>query len=194
MLNSINDYLNKLQNTMNNLDENDIENFINLLLEKRKEGKQIFIMGNGGSASSASHFYCDYNKGLSYQNNKRFKMICLNDNIATMLAYANDINYEDIFVEQLKNFLNKGDVVIGLSGSGNSKNVLKAIEYANQNDAITVGLTGYNGGILKQISKYSINANIDNMQISEDIHMILCHLCYSIIEKINKKEIMESKI
>jgi D-sedoheptulose 7-phosphate isomerase len=183
MQNNINSYLTKLQAAIDNLNRDEIETFINLLIQKRNENKQIFIMGNGGSATTAGHFFCDYNKGLSYQKDKKFKMICLNDNIATMLAYANDISYEDIFVEQLKNFLNEGDVVIGLSASGNSKNVLKAIEYANNNNAITVGITGYNGGILKQISKYSINANVDNMQISEDIHLIICHLCYSVIEK-----------
>ena len=84
-------------------------------------------------------------------------------------------------VEQLKNFLNKGDIVIGISGSGNSKNVLRAIEYANSNGGISIGLTGYNGGILKQIAKYSVNAKIDDMQISEDIHMMLCHMTYSIL-------------
>ena len=91
------------------------------------------------------------------------------------------LNYDDVFVEQLKNFLNKGDIVIGISGSGNSKNVLRAIEYANSNGGISIGLTGYNGGILKQIAKYSVNAKIDDMQISEDIHMMLCHMTYSIL-------------
>ena len=108
-------------------------------------------------------------------------MVCLNDSIPTMLAYANDVNYEYVFVEQLKNFLNKGDIVIGLSGSGNSKNVLNAIEYANSKNAITIGLTGYDGGFLKKICRYSVNANINDMQISEDIHMMLCHMAYSIL-------------
>lgn len=175
---NINNYFDRLKKTIDNLDRNEIETFIQILNNARERGNNIFIMGNGGSASTASHFTCDFNKGVSYDcdNKKRFKFICLNDNTAINMAYANDISYEDIFIEPMKNFFNKGDVVIGLSGSGNSQNVINAIEYANENGGITVGLTGYNGGKLKQICKYSVNANIDDMQISEDIHMIICHM------------------
>ncbi len=180
MKEAINNYLNKLKTCIDNLDRNEIEKFIEILTESKNKGTQIYIMGNGGSAATASHFCCDFNKGVSYQKDKKFKMICLNDNIATMLAYANDVGYEDVFVEQLKNFLSKDDVVIGISGSGNSKNIIKAIEYANENGGITVGLTGYNGGILKKIAKYSVNANINDMQISEDIHMMLAHMIMQI--------------
>ena len=100
-------------------------------------------MGNGGSGASASHAAGDLNKGVSYGREKRFRVISLNDNLATLTAYANDVSYVDVFVEQLKNFLRPGDLVIAISGSGNSPNVLKAIEYANQQGAITVGLTGF---------------------------------------------------
>lgn len=182
MIDKINNYMAKLQDTINNLNRAEIEKFIQILIEKRKERKQIFIMGNGGSASTSSHFQCDYNKGLSYGKDEKFKFICLNDNIPSLLAYANDICYEDIFVEQLKNYLSAGDLVIGISASGNSKNVIKAIDYANKNGAITFALTGFDGGELKKISKYSINANIDNVQLSEDIHMIICHLVYNVLE------------
>ena len=188
MINRINGYLTSLQACIDNLDRAEIESFMKVLLEARDNGKQIFIMGNGGSASTASHFCCDFNKGMSYQQDKKFKMICLNDNVATMLAYANDVSYENVFVEQLKNFLQDGDVVVGISGSGNSKNVLRAIEYANMNGAITVGLTGYDGGILKQIVKCSVNANVNDMQISEDIHMMLCHLIYNNVSQMLKEE------
>jgi D-sedoheptulose 7-phosphate isomerase len=176
-------YLEKLQKTISNLDIDEINNFINVLVEARNNDKQIFIMGNGGSASTASHFCCDFNKGCSYgyDDHKRFKFICLNDNVATLMAYANDVGYDDIFVEQLKNFYKKGDVVIGISGSGNSLNVLKALEYANENEGITVGLTGYGGGKLKELSKYSVNMNVDDMQISEDLHMMMDHLTMKII-------------
>ena len=183
MLDDICDYLVKIQNCINKLNKTEIENFIKILIEKRDKNKQIFIMGNGGSGATASHFSCDFNKGLSYQKDKKFKFICLNDSIPTILAYSNDISYDDIFVEQLKNFLNEDDLVIGISGSGNSKNVLKAIDYANKHNATTRGLTGYNGGKLRQIAKHSINANVDDIQISEDIHTILFHLAYKVIEK-----------
>ena len=188
MITKINGYLASLQSCIDKLDRAEIESFMKVLLSARDNGKQIFIMGNGGSASTASHFCCDFNKGMSYQQDKKFKMICLNDNVATMLAYANDVSYENVFVEQLKNFLQNGDVVVGISGSGNSKNVLRAIEYANMNGAITVGLTGYDGGILKQIVKYSVNANVNDMQISEDIHMMLCHLIYNNVSQMLKEE------
>lgn len=174
-------YLNRLQETIKRLDKNEINQFINMLLEARDTDKQIFIMGNGGSASTASHFCCDFNKGSSYGFAKRFKFICLNDNVPGMMAYANDVSYDEIFVEQLKNFFNPGDYVIGISGSGNSKNVLKAIEYANANEGITIGLTGFNGGKLKQICAHSVNMNVDDMQISEDLHMMMDHLSMKVI-------------
>lgn len=183
MRDKINNYFDRLKNTLDNIDRNEIETFVQVLNTAREQGNNIFIMGNGGSAATASHFVCDFNKGASYMQDdkKRFKFICLNDNVATMMAYSNDVSYDNIFVEPMKNFFNKGDVVIGISGSGNSKNVVKAIEYANQNDGITVGLTGYNGGKLKQLCKYSVNANIDDMQISEDVHIVLCHLIMQIL-------------
>ena len=184
----INNYFETLKTTIDRLDRQEIIRFIEILLEARENEKNIFIMGNGGSASTASHFCCDFNKVASHGFEKRFKFICLNANIPTMLAYANDISYDDIFVEQLKNLYKPGDIVIGISGSGNSKNVLKAVEYANLNDGITVGLTGYNGGRLKQTAKYSVNMNIDDMQITEDLHMVLDHMIVSIIcEHINKR-------
>ena len=145
-------------------------------------------MGNGSSAATSSHFACDFNKGLSYQKDKKFKVICLNDNIPAMLAWANDDGYEDIFAEQLKNFLNKDDIVIALSASGNSKNIIKAVKYANEKGAITVGLSGFCSGELKKIAKHNICANINNIQISEDIHFIICHLVYSVLEKVSEKQ------
>jgi len=193
MISGINGYLDQLKTCIDNLDRNEINTFINVLIEARNNKKHIFIMGNGGSGATASHFCCDFNKGMSYLKEDKFRMICLNDNVATMLAYANDVSYDNVFVEQLKNFFDKGDVVIGISGSGNSKNVLNAIEYANNNGGITIGLTGFDGGILKQITRYSVNANINDMQITEDIHMMICHLIYSNIagafSNINKEAV-----
>lgn len=191
MISGINGYLDCIKACIDNLDRNEIDNFIKLLLSARDKKKHIFVMGNGGSAATASHFCCDFNKGMSYLKEDKFRMICLNDNVSTMLAYANDISYDNIFVEQLKNFLDEGDVVIGISGSGNSKNILNAIDYANANGGITVGLTGFNGGILKQIARYSVNTAVDDMQVTEDVHMMICHLIYSNVagkfSKLNKE-------
>ena len=177
----IEDYLAKLKQTIDNLDKTEINTFINMLIKARDESRTIFIMGNGGSASTASHFCCDFNKGASYGYGKRFRFICLNDNTATMMAYSNDVAYEDALVEQLKNFFEPGDYVIGISGSGNSKNVIKAIEYANENGGVSIGLTGYQGGKLKRICHHSVNMNVDYMQISEDLHMMMDHLSLRII-------------
>lgn len=175
-VNDIESYFLKLKNTIDFIDRNEINGFIKLLVKARNAKKNIFIMGNGGSAATASHFCCDFNKGLSHNSENRFRFFCLNDNIPTITAYSNDVSYDDIFIEQLKNFFESGDYVIGISGSGNSRNIIKAIDFANKNNGITIGLSGFNGGILKKIAKYSVHANIDDMQISEDLHMILCHL------------------
>lgn len=177
------DYLNKLTDIIRNLNLNEIETVFQILLDCYIRDGQIFIFGNGGSASTASHLTADLNKGVSLGLDRRFKIICLNDNIPTMLAYANDLSYNDVFVEQLKNFLKKDDVVIGISGSGNSENVLRAIEYANKAGAITIGITGYDGGKLKSIAKHSINANVMDMQISEDVHMIVSHIIMKLFYK-----------
>ncbi len=187
----ITSYLTKLQETIEKLNKDEINKFINMLLEARDNEKQIFIMGNGGSASTASHFCCDFNKGSSYGYDKRFKFICLNDNVPGMMAYANDVSYDDIFVESLKNFFYPGDYVIGISGSGNSKNVLKAIEYAKENGGVTIGLTGYDGGKLKQLCDHSVNMNVNDMQISEDLHMMMDHLSMKVITNRMLKEMTD---
>lgn len=180
--NNIASYIGKLQHTLDTIDKNEINTLLNILIEAYNEDRNIFVMGNGGSAATASHFACDINKGIAFGFKKRFKVIALTDNPVTMMAYANDMSYDDIFVEQMKNFFNPGDVVICISGSGNSKNIVKATEYANLNDGVTVGLTGYNGGVLKHISKFSVNANVDDMQLSEDVHMAVVHIIMQALE------------
>jgi D-sedoheptulose 7-phosphate isomerase len=183
MKNQINDYLKRLQDTVTNLNVEDIETNCNIILEAYQNKKNIFICGNGGSAATASHFACDINKGVSYGLSNRFKVIALTDNLATISAYSNDVGYDDVFLEQLKNFYNQGDLIIGISGSGNSQNVLKAIDYVNSNKGISIGWTGYDGGKLKLISQYSINAYVNDMQTSEDIHMVLVHIIMKVLRK-----------
>jgi D-sedoheptulose 7-phosphate isomerase len=152
------------------------EQMISTLIEAYRMNHTIFVMGNGGSGATASHWACDINKGCSFNRDKKFRMMCLNDNVATILAYANDISYDDIFVEQLKNFFNPGDVVIGISGSGNSTNVLKAIQYANKHEGVTIGLCGFNGGKLRRFVDIPILAKIHDMQKVEDVHTIISHM------------------
>ena len=169
------DYFDKLKKSADTIPAEELNNLINLLFVARNEGRQILIMGNGGSAATASHITCDLNKNPVNSNAKRLKIICLSDNTPSLMAYGNDMSYDDIFIEPLKNFLNENDLVIGLSGSGNSNNVIKALEYANQHRAITIALTGYDGGKLKQIAKHNIHIPVNDMQITEDLHLALWH-------------------
>lgn len=168
-------YLLELSGIFSTINAKEFEHFIEELQDAFKRGSHIFICGNGGSASTASHFACDINKGVSYGKDKRFKIICLNDNIPTMLAYANDVSYDDVFVEQLKNFLVKDDLVIGISGSGNSENVLKAVRYANENGGKTFCICGYGGGKIKDTAQKSLVINSNDMQKVEDAHLIILH-------------------
>jgi D-sedoheptulose 7-phosphate isomerase len=173
---AIRNYFAKLKETIDRISLEEIEQVLQVLGEARAQGRQIFVMGNGGSAATASHLVCDLNKGTASGKNGRFKVICLNDNIPTLMAYANDLSYDDIFVEQLKNFFQPKDVVIGISGSGNSKNILKALEFANAQQGLTIGLSGYNGGKLKETARYNIHVPVDDMLIVEDLHLVLDHL------------------
>lgn len=170
------EYIDELKNVLDGFPHDQFERLIDAMMDAYREDKKMFVMGNGGSAATASHWVCDVNKGCSLQEEKRFKMFCLNDNIPTLLAYANDLSYEDVFVEQLKNFFETGDVVIGISGSGNSGNVLKAIEYANKNKGKTVGLCGYSGGKLYGMVDIPILVKVNDMQKVEDVHMIVVHM------------------
>ncbi len=184
MMNYVNDIINyfyRLKTTIDAIDKESLSNLMNVLMQARQEGRQIFIMGNGGSAATASHFVCDFNKGISYGKEKMFKFICLNDNIPTMMAYANDMSYNDIFAGHLKNYFRPGDLVIGISGSGNSMNVVNALQYANENGGVTIGLTGYNGGKVMKMCQHNVHIPINDMQITEDLHMVLDHCMMKIL-------------
>ena len=177
----ISQYFEKEKMTLDAISKEDLNTLMNVLVQAKDEGRTIFIMGNGGSAATASHYVCDFNKGISEGKDKMFKFICLNDNVPTMMAYANDLSYADVFVGPLNNFMKEGDIVIGISGSGNSENVVRAIKYANENGGVSVGITGYNGGKVKQLSRYNVHVPVDDMQITEDLHMVLDHCMMKIL-------------
>jgi len=175
---SLSKYIDEVVGSLNIMKKehlNILVNIMKVLDDARHSGKNIYIMGNGGSASTASHMSSDMNKGAMVEGKPRFKAISLADNIPVMLAWGNDSSYEDIFVEQLKNFLKEGDIVIGISGSGNSKNVLKAIDYANKNGAKTIGFTGFEGGKLKELAQIDLVVPNHLMQQIEDIHLLIEH-------------------
>ncbi len=182
MKSRIDKYFSNLKDTLDKISKDDIIKFAEII--SNTEGKNtIYVLGNGGSTSIASHFVCDFVKDVAHASGKRFKVVSLADNFATLTAYANDMNFDLIFSEQLKNFLSKGDVVVAISGSGNSKNVLNAVEYANQNGAITVAMTGFDGGKLIKVAQHSILAPVNNMQIVQDCHMAIIHLLMQIIKE-----------
>ena len=180
---AISDYKEKLVKEASSLDPDAVSSLIDALLKARNEDKTVFTIGNGGSSATASHIAGDFNKGLSLSKprEKRYKFICLTDNSPTLLSLANDVSYDDIFIEQLKNFISDGDLVICISGSGNSENVLRAASYAKSCGNTVIGLTGFDGGKLKGISDISIHVPINDMQVVEDVHMILGHMIFSIL-------------
>ena len=179
----IRDYLANEIKVLQALDVDEIDRVLNLLAETFENEHTIYIFGNGGSAATASHFQNDFNKGVSEYTQKKFRFCCLNDNVATLMAIANDIGYEEVFRFQLTGKLRPGDLVIAISGSGNSTNVINAVEYAKQEGNIVIGLTGYGGGKLRQMADYSLHAPVNSMQITEDIHMIFDHLMMSVFYK-----------
>jgi D-sedoheptulose 7-phosphate isomerase len=169
-------YVMRLKKVMDAFDFKAFDKIVHLILQAYHHQHQIFIMGNGGSGATASHLTCDINKGCCIDLEKKFKMICLNDNIPTILALANDISYEAVFEEQLKNFVNRGDLVIGISGSGNSENVLRAIQYAAANNATTIGWSGFGGGKLSAAVDLPFVVKSQDMQQVEDAHMVTAHM------------------
>ena len=169
-------YLEQEIEVIRSLDLDSVNSVMNVLEKARLAGKKIFICGNGGSAATASHFCCDFNKGVSEGLELKYNFECLNDNLATMMAVANDTSYDEIFRYPLKCKMCAGDILIGISGSGNSKNVINAMEYAREIGGTTIALVGYSGGKIKELADYCIHVKVDNMQIAEDVHMILDHL------------------
>lgn len=175
-INELNAYREREIAVLNSLDLNSVNQVMNVLEDARLHGKRIFICGNGGAAATASHYCCDFNKGVSENQNDKYNFECLNDNIPTLMAVANDIGYEEVFRFPLKNKMKSGDILIGISGSGNSKNVVNAMEYAKSIGGTTIAIVGYSGGKMKEMADYNIHVNINDMQISEDIHMMLDHM------------------
>ena len=179
----LSDYKANLLGALDTIDLEAVNRAIAILEDARDEGRQIFVCGNGGSASTASHFVCDMVKGASYQREPKFRIMALTDSVATITAYSNDVGYESIFREQLKNFGRPQDVFIAISGSGNSPNVLRAMEYASGIGCRTIALTGRDGGKLGPMADLQIQVTAPHMGRIEDGHLIVCHMiCYYFME------------
>lgn len=178
------DYLNHLNEIFNRIDLRSIEATIQYFEEARNNDRRIFFIGNGGSAATASHFANDFSQGIP-RKGKPFRAISLTDNVAVITAVGNDRGYDQIFVEQLKPLLQSGDLVVAISASGNSPNVLKAIDYANTHGGHTIGMVGFNGGKLKDICEVSIHVPTEKGEYGpvEDVHMVMDHLIASYFMK-----------
>jgi len=178
-------YLDHLTRVVRRIDSDEIARFVAIIEEARERGACIFFIGNGGSAATASHFANDIAIGTRTGDGKPFRALSLTDNAAVMTAIANDDGYDDIFVQQLRALMQPGDVVVAISASGRSPNVVNAIEYANANDAVTVALTGFAGGPLREIARHGVHVPTGEGEYGpvEDVHMILDHLVGSYLAR-----------
>ena len=172
----VTNYITLLQRTIDQLPKDKIVKVIDLLYSARFSGRQIFIMGNGGSASTASHFVCDLAKNTRKDGWPHYKVIGLSDNMAIFSAYANDEGYENVFTQQLANLVMPDDIVIAISTSGNSKNVLNAVGFAKSQNAFTIGFTGFDGGILASLVDINLHVNSNIIEHVEDLHLVLEHM------------------
>ncbi len=180
------DYLDRLCEEVNRLDLGQLEDVSRIVEDAYHAGHFVFIIGNGGSGANASHLSEDLAKATlrDFENQKRLKVLSLTDNTSGIMAWGNDEGYERIFVEQLKNLASPGDVLLAISGSGNSPNILRAVEWANAKDMVTVGITGFSGGRLKSLAHHNMHAGIDDMGMVESLHQIAFHW---IIDDLNRR-------
>ena len=176
-------YKSSLLQALDTIDLAKVDLLIEAFAKARDEDRQIFVCGNGGSAATANHLACDIVKGASYGRDKRFRIMALSEQMPTITAYANDVSYAEVFAEPLKNFARPGDLLMILSGSGNSPNVIRALEFANELGCYTVALTGRDGGKAAPLAKLNVHVADDHMGRIEDGHMVICHmLCYHFMD------------
>lgn len=169
-------YLGRLTTVLAQVDHREMDRAVELIEAAWLAGKQIIVFGNGGSAMTALHFVTDWNKSIFNATGRPFRGRTLLDNIGLISAYANDVSYPDIFSEQIKNIASPEDLVLAISGSGNSENVIRAVAAANEKGCVTLGLCGYSGGRLRDLAQHALWANVDDMQICEDVHATFGHI------------------
>jgi D-sedoheptulose 7-phosphate isomerase len=174
-------YFRSLSATIDKLPIAVIEDITEILISAYEKQRTIFLFGNGGSAALASHFACDLAKGTISNNGKRFRTMALTDNVPLITAWANDAKYEDIFAEQLANFAESNDVAFAISGSGNSPNIIKALNKARHAGLVTVGITGFEGGKMKDLCDACVIIPSDNMQLIEDLHLCVSHALFTCV-------------
>jgi D-sedoheptulose 7-phosphate isomerase len=174
-------YLDRLNSEVSRLNQAEIQKWADLIYEAWQNGRFVFIIGNGGSATTASHMAEDLGKSslrpsdLNDESKRRLKVLSLTDNVGWLLAVGNDCGYDQIFLQQLMNYGSKGDLLLAISGSGNSPNILTAVDWANRHGLTTFGLTGYNGGKLKQMQQHGLHVELDDMGMVESLHLAIFH-------------------
>ena len=174
-------YLSRLQQELEQIDPSDMQLWADLIYQAWQARQMVYIFGNGGSGTTASHMAEDLGKStlreedLQDDSKQRLKVLSLTDNAGWIMAVGNDLAYEEIFVQQLMNYGSEGDLVVAISGSGNSANILRAVEWANRHKLITFGLTGYDGGQLKKIQQRGLHVSLNDMGMVESIHLCLFH-------------------
>ena len=179
------DYANNIADICGNIPYEKIEEVCNVLLDAYKSKKRIFVAGNGGSAGTANHFTCDFGKNAVKSESDRPKIISLSSNIEVLTALGNDFSYSDVFTEQLKNLMSDNDLIILISASGNSPNVVTAAEYVKSRGGTVIGFTGFSGGRLKDLSDISIHIPCDSYEKVEDLHMIITHMIVCVFKEMN---------
>jgi D-sedoheptulose 7-phosphate isomerase len=172
----INEYLDGLNAAAASIPDAVFEEMIEVLRTAHREGARIFVIGNGGSAATASHFACDFGKNAVEPGKPRFKAIALTDSTPAITAYGNDNGYASVFKEQMVNLMQPGDVVLAISASGNSPNIIEAVQYARDNGATVIGMDGFDGGQLSQLAHHAITVPARTYEQIEDLHMILTHM------------------
>jgi len=174
---NFNNYIEYLEKAIASVEHTQVESFIELLYRAYKNKKMVFVIGNGGSAANASHLAQDLAKGTrsTLEQETRIKALSLTDNLPFVTALGNDDGYDTIFEQQLRTFASPGDILVCISGSGNSPNIIKAVEWANKNGLETVGITGFNGGKLKTLNKHSVHVPLNDMCTAESVHSIIFH-------------------
>jgi D-sedoheptulose 7-phosphate isomerase len=177
----ISDYVDSVSAILAQMPCDEIEQLVQVLLRACESGRAIFVFGNGGSAALASHIACDLGKGTCEVARERVRVMSLTDNVPLLTAWANDTAYEFVFTEQMRNFIQPNDVAFAISGSGNSPNVLHALRFAREIGAVTVGLTGFEGGKMKPLCDACVVVPSDNMQIIEDLHVMAMHGVFTIL-------------
>ena len=176
MVKLIHEYTQDIKRLCDALDENKLNEAIERIAEAYRNGKHVFVAGNGGSAATANHFSCDLSKNAIKGDQNRVKLITLSSNVEYITAAGNDIGFDDIFTEQLKNLMEDGDLIILISASGNSPDIVGAARYAKSRNGVIVGFTGFSGGALKALSDVCVHIDIDSYEKVEDMHMMLTHI------------------